>query len=110
MKLLFDQNLSFKIARLLNDLFPDSNQVRLLGLDRADDDVVWKYAAQHDYVLVTKDADYSNLSGLRGFPPKIIWLRCGNRPTSDIAALLRSSYPDIVRFLASPEIACLEIG
>lgn len=42
MKLLFDQNLSFKLARQLNDLFPDSSQVRLLGLDRADDKAIWK--------------------------------------------------------------------
>jgi predicted nuclease of predicted toxin-antitoxin system len=35
MKLLFDQNLSFKLCARLTDLFPGSNQVRLLGLDQA---------------------------------------------------------------------------
>ena len=37
MKLLFDQNLSFKLCRQLADIFPDSSQVRLLGLAEADD-------------------------------------------------------------------------
>jgi hypothetical protein len=37
MKLLFDQNLSFKLCQRLADLFPDSDQVRRLGLDQADD-------------------------------------------------------------------------
>ena len=37
MKLLFDQNLSFKLCTLLSDLFPDSKPVRELGLDRSDD-------------------------------------------------------------------------
>lgn len=40
MKLLFDQNLSFKLCVKLADLFPDSNQVRLLGLDQAEDRTV----------------------------------------------------------------------
>ncbi|HET6382849.1 MAG TPA: DUF5615 family PIN-like protein [Armatimonadota bacterium] len=37
MKLVFDQNLSFNLCPRLADLFPDSSQVRLVGLDRADD-------------------------------------------------------------------------
>jgi predicted nuclease of predicted toxin-antitoxin system len=41
MKLLFDQNLSFKLCPRLNDLFPDSSQVRLLGLAQVDDAVIW---------------------------------------------------------------------
>jgi predicted nuclease of predicted toxin-antitoxin system len=45
MKLLFDQNLSFKLCTLLFDLFPDSKSVRELGLDRADDRVVWQHVA-----------------------------------------------------------------
>ena len=32
MRLLFDQNLSFKLCQALVDLFPGSNHVRLLGL------------------------------------------------------------------------------
>ena len=44
MKLLFDQNLSFKLCQLLADLFPGSNQVRLLGMSEADDRAIWEYA------------------------------------------------------------------
>ncbi|HWJ34651.1 MAG TPA: DUF5615 family PIN-like protein [Steroidobacteraceae bacterium] len=44
MKLLFDQNLSFKLCALLSDLFSDSKPVRELGLDRSDDRVVWHHA------------------------------------------------------------------
>ena len=42
MKLLFDQNLSFKLARQLADLFAGSNHARLLGLEKADDRAVFK--------------------------------------------------------------------
>ena len=82
MKLLFDQNLSFKLCGRLGDLFPDSNQVRLLGLDKATDAAIWDYAKANDFILVTLDADYADAAALRGPPPKVIWLRCGNRPTA----------------------------
>ena len=70
MKLLFDQNLSFKLCRLVGDLFPDSNQVRLLGLDKAMDAAIWDYAKANDFILVTLDADYADTAALRGPPPK----------------------------------------
>jgi hypothetical protein len=44
-KLLSDENLSPKLTRLLCDLYPNSTHVRDVGLARADDDVVWEYAA-----------------------------------------------------------------
>ncbi len=37
MKLLFDQNISFKIIKLLNDDFSESGQVRELGLENSSD-------------------------------------------------------------------------
>jgi predicted nuclease of predicted toxin-antitoxin system len=58
MKLLFDQNLSFKLCRQLADIFPDSDQVRLLGLAEADDREIWEYATAHDFILVSQDARF----------------------------------------------------
>ncbi|HSE25425.1 MAG TPA: DUF5615 family PIN-like protein [Pyrinomonadaceae bacterium] len=49
MKLLFDENLFPKLARLLADLFPDSVHVRDVGLKAADDSVVWKYAQDNTF-------------------------------------------------------------
>ena len=89
MKLLFDQNLSFKLCRQLADCFPESNQVRLLGLDRADDVAVWQYAAESGFALMTLVVDFAEMAALRGPPPKVIWLRCGNQRTATIEALLR---------------------
>ena len=44
MKLLFDENLSHKLVRLLDDLFPNSVHVRDIGLQAADDPHVWDHA------------------------------------------------------------------
>ena len=54
MKLLFDQNLSFKLCRQLVDTFPDSNQVRLLGMEEADDRAIWEYAKVNGFIPIFK--------------------------------------------------------
>jgi predicted nuclease of predicted toxin-antitoxin system len=88
-KLLFDQNLSPRLVTRLTDVFPDSQHVFQLGLDRASDEDIWTYARDHEFMIVTKDADFSELSALRGFPPKVLWLCLGNCTTAEIEALLR---------------------
>ncbi len=108
MKLLFDQNLSFKLCERLADLFPGSRQIRVLGLDRADDRAVWEYARAHGFVLVTLDADFAEMAALLGQPPKVIWLRCGNQPTATIEALLRGHKQALTAF-ESDASACLEL-
>ena len=95
MKLLFDQNLSPRLVKLLADIFPDSNHVFPLGLDESEDTEVWQYAKTNNYLLVTKDADFGDLSILRGFPPKVIWIRRGNCKTSDIENILRTHFAAI---------------
>ncbi|HEX8567316.1 MAG TPA: DUF5615 family PIN-like protein [Pyrinomonadaceae bacterium] len=98
MKLLFDQNLSPRLIALLADLFPNSNHVFPLGLDAAEDSEIWEFARKNDFVLVTKDADFSDMSVLRGFPPQIIWIRRGNCSTSDIEQILRDNFITIKQF------------
>jgi predicted nuclease of predicted toxin-antitoxin system len=95
MKLLFDQNLSPRLVERLSDLYPDSTHVRAVGLDRALDRVVWEYAHQHGYVIVTKDVDFGELGVLFGFPPKVVWIRRGNCSTREVEAILRQSYDAI---------------
>ncbi len=60
-KLLFDHNLLPKLVRRLADLHPDSSHLFLLGMDQAADDLVWKWARQDGYTIVTKDSDVSRI-------------------------------------------------
>jgi len=108
-KLLFDQNLSPRLAARLSDIFPGSSHVYLLGLDRSSDETVWEYARAEGYLLVTKDADFSELSILRGFPPKVIWLRLGNCTTEQIESLLRLHFEAIRHLTESDTIGILSL-
>jgi predicted nuclease of predicted toxin-antitoxin system len=90
MKLLFDQNLSPRLVRLLIDIYPDSCHVREIGLRDADDSEIWEYAKTHNFAIVSKDSDFQQRSLLLGSPPKFIWLRVGNCTVKRIEELLRS--------------------
>ncbi|MGH6925510.1 MAG: DUF5615 family PIN-like protein [Propylenella sp.] len=109
MKLLFDQNLSFKLCRQLADLFPESRGVRDAGLAEADDRDLWDYAKAHGFVLVSQDSDFAEMATLLGAPPKLIWLRCGNRPTSVVESILRDHADTIFAFETDADATFLEI-
>jgi len=109
MKLLFDQNLSFKLCSRLAGLFPDSSQVRLLGLSEADDRVVWEHAKANGFTLVSQDSDFADLATLVGPPPKVIWLRFGNKPTNAVERALRDHADAIMSFEQDNTAVGLEI-
>ena len=110
MKLLFDQNLSPGLVTRLADVFPGSRHVYPLGLDKAPDSGVWDFAHDNGFVLVTKDADYSELVLLRGFPPKVLWLRLGNCTTAQVEALLRLHAEAIQQFGSDPAVGILSLS
>ena len=110
MRLLFDQNLSPRLVRLLADLYPDSVHVHELGMDAAPDTDLWKYAASHGLTIVSKDADFHERSLLLGHPPKVIWIRLGNCSVNESAALLRDRSIVVRRFYEDPEAAFLALA
>lgn len=110
MKLLFDHNLSPRLVPRLADLFPGSEHMHTLVLDRTSDEDVWRYARQHNFVIATKDADFSEMSLLRGFPPKIVWIRIGNCTTQQVEDLLRSHHEEIDRMNDDPECGILSLS
>lgn len=101
MKLLLDENLSDRIIHKIVDLYPDSNHVKTLGLINTDDAVIWEYAKANDFVIVSKDADFHQRSLLYGHPPRFIYLRVGNCPTSKITQILRDNLDTIIQFESS---------
>ena len=98
-----------RLCDALNDLFPGTTQVRLVGLSEVSDRAVWDYAKANGFTLVSLDSDFSDLAALLGSPPKIIWLRCGNQPTAVIENLLRSRARAIADFELDASAGCLEI-
>jgi predicted nuclease of predicted toxin-antitoxin system len=100
-KLLLDENLSDQIIQRIVELYPDSEHVKTLGLINTDDAMIWDYAKTNGFVIVSKDSDFHQRSLLYGHPPRFIYLRVGNCPTSKITQILRDNLDTIIQFESS---------
>ncbi|MCF0058614.1 DUF5615 family PIN-like protein [Dyadobacter sp. CY356] len=110
MKLLFDENISYRVIKKLQNVFPLSIHVSDTTLKKpAKDRVIWEYAKTNDFTLVTFDEDFQDLLNVYGFPPKIILLRMGNSSTEFISDLLKRKQNDIFEFHKSGIFGLLEI-
>ncbi len=98
MKLLFDQNLSWRLPSILEDIFPESLHVREIGFKEAQDVEIWDYAKANGFTIVSKDTDFQQRSLLFGHPPKVVWLRVGNCSVETIENLLRKHSVSIHTF------------
>jgi predicted nuclease of predicted toxin-antitoxin system len=49
-KLLFDQNISFKVPKKRRDIFPDARHLSVLGLEGAADLALWEFAKANNLV------------------------------------------------------------
>ena len=95
MKLLLDENLSRRIVPFIQDGYPDSTQVALIGMEQAHS----SNAIDNGYVMTTKDADFYEMNLLYGSPPKIIWLKIGNQSKAATIKTLLNNYHVIERAL-----------
>lgn len=109
MKLLFDQNISHRILKLLPEQFAGSTSIKKEELINTSDLEIWEFAKRNNYFIVTQDSDFDALNTLFGFPPKIIWIRSGNLKTKDILDILIEYYSDLVKFESDIELGCFEI-
>lgn len=95
MRLLFDENLSPKLPRLLEDRFPGSLHVRDCGLKGQPDEAIWEYARINGLTIVSKDGDFYNRNLLLGAPPKLVWLCLGNCTRDQLLQLILTHENDI---------------
>ena len=111
MKLLLDANVSWRLVSILKDHFGECIHADdIPGLVFPAKDVkIWQYAKDNEYTIITHDNDFNDLSTIRGFPPKIVWLRTGNCSRKFTADLLVRSKQAIFELLSTQEYGLLEI-
>jgi len=109
MKLLFDQNISYRILKFLSSDYTGSTSVKGEGLIDYSDQKIWEFAKEHNFIIVTQDSDFNDLNILYGFPPKIIWIRTGNLSTETIGRILNEYSSEIQKFQSSQSLGCFEI-
>lgn len=110
MKLLLDQNISYKAIKELSKHFGEVGQVGRLGMAQTEDDMVWQYARIHNYTLVTFEPFFKEKNQLFGNAIKVIWLRFSNISTKNVIRILLEKSETIKDFMKNEELSCLEIS
>lgn len=110
MKLLFDENLSPKLPRMIAAHFPQSVHVRECGLLGHPDEAVWEYARSNGFAIISKDSDFQQRSFLYGHPPKVIWLRIGNCSREQVIRLILNHEQDLREFGTNPFLSTLVLS
>lgn len=111
MKILLDQNISYRVVNLLSGGFEVIDHVKLLKLTDASDIQIWRFAKSNEYTIITFDSDFIDLATLYGTPPNVIWLRFGNSSNLKIANKLIANAGLIRDFIndSDKDIGFLEI-
>jgi predicted nuclease of predicted toxin-antitoxin system len=111
MKLLLDANVSWRLASILKEHFGEcihadhTPELEFPAIDTK----IWQYAKDNGYIIITRDNDFNDLLAMRGFPPKIVWLRTGNCSRKFTADLLIRSKQAIEELLTSEKCGLLEV-
>jgi predicted nuclease of predicted toxin-antitoxin system len=110
MKILVDQNISHRILPYLSPLFGTVAHVKDIGMMDAFDLPLFLEARKQGFeAVLTQDEDFYHILLAQGPPPKVIWLRVGNRSTNQLA-LVVSRHKDVIEhFLQEDQQDCLEI-
>ncbi len=108
MKLLFDENLSYKLVARLADIFPDAIHAR--DLAKRDDRYIWQFARENQAVIMTKDTDFNDLSLLYGFPPFVVWLRTGNCSLTAMENIIRTNSIKIRALISQNQFGVIELS
>jgi predicted nuclease of predicted toxin-antitoxin system len=88
---LFDQNLPRRIR--FKPSFPIEH-VTVLGKEPSDHQI-WEYARDKDFVIVTKDADFSDRIFTQSAPPRVIHLKFGNMRRDEFHKFLQMVWPRV---------------
>ena len=110
MKLLLDENISWRLVVKLKSYYEEVLHISFSGLPKPIGDTqIWEYAKEHDYIIITNDSDFINLAGTQGFPPKVVLLLTGNQSSSYLYSLLIDKQIEIEALNATNDYGIVEI-
>ena len=93
MRLWLDAQLPPQLAAWLSERFDvEATAVRDLGLRDAADRHIFEAARAASVVLVSKDIDFVNLVQMRGTPPQLVWVTCGNVTNTKLRSVFDATF------------------
>lgn len=74
-----------------------------LGMEAADDPVIWQRAQREQTIIISKDEDFVDHWLLSAEPVQLVWVRKGNCSNHALLAWLKPLWPDAVKRLEQGE-------
>lgn len=112
MRLLVDENLSYRVAEQLSQAGHDAVHVSDVGLNDTDDDVIFPWALREERVVITSDADFSGMLALSSaVGPSVMLLRSSDHLTpAEQGDLILATLAEIATELQSGAVASIRPG
>lgn len=99
MRLLLDENISWRLVAYLRPHCAAVVHVRDLSLDSSPDTSIWRYVREHGYDVLTKDEDFLRLVLAECFPPRVVAVQNAQVPVARLAEFLLAQLPQLRGFL-----------
>ena len=110
MKLLLDENLSYRMIKKLSLFFEEVIHSSDIKMPQPADDIsIRNYAKKNGYIIISKDDDFEKIVLLRKAPPKLIYRKTYNLDTTKLVELILGNLYKIVEFSNSNENDIFEI-
>jgi predicted nuclease of predicted toxin-antitoxin system len=109
-KLLLDENLSWRMIKKLSPFFEEVVHASDLKIIQPADDIsIWNYAKKNGFTILSKDDDFEKIVLLRKAPPKLIYLKTYNLDTNKLVDLILGNKDKLIQFVQSDENDIFEI-
>jgi predicted nuclease of predicted toxin-antitoxin system len=108
-KLLLDENLSRRLVPSLQESFPGSIHVSIVGMLQTPDADIWVFTKANGFTILTKDDDFLALAQKYGPPPKLVVIEFGNCTNAQLQARLLNAAAKLWQFASSPEIGIIKL-
>jgi len=109
-KLLLDENLSWRMIKQLKPFFAEVVHASELKISQPADDIsIWNYAKKYDFTIISKDDDFEKIVLLRKAPPKLIYLKTFNLSTKGLLDLIIENKEKLFEFISTEENDIFEL-
>jgi predicted nuclease of predicted toxin-antitoxin system len=102
-KFLIDAQLPPALAEYLESSGLDAKHVITIGLENADDSLIWDHAVANHATIITKDEDFAARIQIKSNGPAIVWLRIGNCSNQALFKWFTPMLPHIIDCLQNGE-------
>lgn len=95
MKFLVDNQLPIALSKFFALRGYQCQHVLDIGLEKASDTDIWRYADEHEFVVISKDEDFLYLAGRAETKSRFLWIRFGNCRTPALLSRLLKMWPGV---------------